>query len=133
MNFRLGTPPPTHYAEESDDEVDMSRDEEIDEEFIWLIDGIWDYDRLEVLYDEEEDAGRHTKARFIWRKMCYIEQRDRDEVGAELRNRIIGMNYDQVSDLYEELFNDGVSTEEQRAFVCQRLMELDEDEEEVEG
>jgi len=113
--------------------VDMSRDLEIDEEFVELIQRIDDYDRLQTLYDEEEDAGHFTRGRYIWRKIRYILQRDQDEIGAELRNRIVGMNYEQVSDLYEELTEDGLSTEAQRSFVFRRLMELDEDDDEVEG
>ena len=133
INCRLGTPPPRHYAD-SDDEVDLSRDEEIDEEFVELISGINDYDRLETIHDEEEDNGHFSKSRFVWRKMRYILERDHDEVGAELRNRVEGLNYEQVSDLYEELSQpENTTTEAQRSYVFRRLMELDESDEEMEG
>ena len=133
INCRLGTPPPCHYAE-SDDEVDLSRDEEIDEEFVQLIDGINDCHELATICDEEEHIGHFSKSRFVWRKMRYIVERDRDEVGAELRNRVEGLNYEQVSDIYEELSQpEHTSTEAQRSYVFRRLMELDESDEEMEG
>ena len=133
INCRLGTPPPRHYAD-SDDEVDLSRDEEIDEEFVQLIDGINDLHELATIHDEEEHSGHFSKSRVVWAKMRYIVERDHDEVGAELRNRVEGLNYEQVSDIYEELSqSEHTSTEAQRSYVFRRLMELDESDEEMEG
>jgi hypothetical protein len=63
-----------------------------------------------------------------------INNRNHDEVGAELRNRVEGLTYEQVSDLYAELSQPERTTNEaQLSFVFRRLMELDESDEEMEG